>query len=221
MSGERVVPLLPLVIAMDVALASLASSPAAATEAAVLAELNRARADPAAFVQSLRDWRSYYRGRLVVRPTSSVAFRTTEGVQPVDEAIRFVQSRDRSEPLEPAPMLTRAAAEHRSEQGADGSIGHIGQSGSTPAQRLERQGGDRYVGEVIAYGTRDPLDVIRQLVVDDGVRDRSHRRLLFDRSLRYAGVACGAHPTLGHMCVITVGRSPDGLPLARTGRTIG
>jgi len=214
-------PLLPLVLALDVTLAALGSAPRASApapvEGAVLAELNRARADPSGFAQSLRDWRGLYHGTLIVRPGSSVAYRTTEGVAPVDEAIAFVERRAQGSRLTPAPVLTAAAADHQTEQRATGDVGHDGTDGSTPADRVRRRGGDRWVGEVIAYGADDPGDIVRQLVVDDGVGDRGHRKLLFDPSLRYAGVSCGAHPVYRYMCVITVGRTPDGRPTARNG----
>jgi len=214
-------PLLPLVLALDVTLAALgpasrASAPAPVEEA-VLAELNRARADPSSFAQSLRDWRGLYHGTLIYRPGTNVAYRTTEGVAPVDEAIAFVEHRRQGSRLTPAPVLTAAAADHQAEQRATGDVGHDGTDGSTPADRVQRRGGDRWVGEVIAYGADDPSDIVRQLVVDDGVGNRGHRKLLFDPSLRYAGVSCGAHPVYRYMCVITVGRTADGRPIIRNG----
>jgi len=213
-------PLLPLVLALDMTLAALGSAPRptipAAIEGAVLAELNRARSDPAGFADSLREWRGLYRGTLIVRP-GSVTYRTVEGPAPVDEAITFVERHRQGRRLAPAPVLTAAAADHQAEQRATGDVGHDGTDGSTPADRVRRRGGDRWVGEVIAYGADNPADIVRQLVVDDGVGDRGHRRLLFDPSLRYAGVSCGAHPVYRYMCVITVGRTIDGRPIARAG----
>ena len=52
-------------------------------------------------------------------------------------------------------------------------------------------------------------DVIRQLIIDDGVADRGHRIVMFADHLRYAGVACGPHPEFGTMCVIDMADTPD------------
>lgn len=216
---------MPFVIAVDFALRLpgmattplplLAAVPAPSVESAVLAELNRARTDPAAFARTLRDTRGQYRGNLLAPPGADVTYLTQEGVVPVDEAIAFVDGEAPRAALAPATVLSAAAADHQAEQRGDGTVGHAGSDGSTPADRVRRRGGDIYVGELITYGSTDPAAIVRQLVVDDGVADRGHRRLLFDASLRYAGVACGSHPVYRYMCVVTVGRTPDGQPLRR------
>lgn len=202
-------PLLPIIIALHASFASVLPGELR-MERAVLAELNRARSDPAAYADGLRVYRGFYRGRLIVRPDSSHQYITDEGVAPVDEAIDYVQGRDRRAPLTPTVTLAAAAGDHRADQGSDGAVGHAGRDGSMPADRVRRHGGGQFVGEVIAYGSEDAADVVRQLVVDDGVSDRSHRHLLFDDSLRYAGVSCGSHPVYEHMCVITLARTADG-----------
>ena len=73
---------------------------------------------------------------------------------------------------------------------------------------MERRGGGRYVAEVITYGSRTAADVVRQLVVDDGVPDRGHRTILFDPEFRFAGVACAPHPEYREACVVALARTP-------------
>lgn len=203
---------MPLIMAVDLALRlpGNGAGPVDTVESAVLSELNHARTSPDLFARSLREQRGYYRGNLLVRPGADAAFVTQEGVVPVDEAIAFVSGAAAEEPLLPAPVLAAAAADHQADQRDSGSIGHIGQDGSSPSDRALRRGGDVYVGEVIAYGSSDPAEIVRQLIVDDGVADRGHRHLLYDRSLRYAGVSCGTHPVYRYMCVVTLSRTPDG-----------
>lgn len=210
----RIMIVLGFVMALDIGLRlpREKARPTLVIESAVLSELNRARTSPASFALSLQDQRTYYHGNLLTPPGGEAAFLTQEGVAPVDEAIAFVGGRRAEQSLLAAPVLTAAAADHQAEQSSSGDVGHVGSDGSMPSDRVRRRGGDIYVGELIAYGAADPAEIVRQLVVDDGVADRGHRRLLYDASLRYAGVSCGTHPVYRYMCVVTLGRTADGQP---------
>lgn len=210
--GVEIMVILGIIMAADlVSGRSLtAAAPVVAIEEAVLAELNRARTSPASLAGALRDDRGWYQGNLLMRPGAAEAILTEEGVAPVDEAIAFVGRKAAEAPLAAAPILAAAAADHQADQRGSGLVGHVGGDGSLPADRVRQHGGGGYVGEVIAYGASDPAAIVRQFVVDDGVADRGHRRLLYDPSLRYAGVSCGAHPVYRYMCVVTLGRTPDG-----------
>jgi hypothetical protein len=55
---------------------------------------------------------------------------------------------------------------------------------------------------VISFGPEQPPAVVIDLVVDDGVPDRGHRKILLDDRLRFAGAACGPHTIYRTMCVI-------------------
>ena len=190
-------------------------------EVQVLAELNAARRDPAGYVEQLRRYRGYYHANIVAAPGARVRYLTQEGAAPVDEAIGFLQHQGEHGELTPAGTLESAAADHCAEQAADGAVGHLGPDGSTPSDRVARRGGGIYVAEVIAYGADSAADVIRQLIIDDGVPDRGHRALLFADKLRFAGVSCGPHPEYRAMCVIDLARTDDGrsiyLPPLRRG----
>jgi uncharacterized protein YkwD len=44
--------------------------------------------------------------------------------------------------------------------------------------------------------------VVLQLLIDDGVRNRGHRKTLLDRDYAVAGAACGPHREYQQICVI-------------------
>lgn len=184
----------------------------ATVEAQVLAALNVARANPSTYADSLRTYRGFFHANVVTMPGSSVDFETEEGIAPVDEAIGFLAQQTPLVMLDQGTTLHDAALDHVREQGSNGRTGHFSADGSGPGERNARHGGGKQVAEVIAYGATDAADVIRQLIVDDGVRDRGHRVLMYADHLRYAGVACGPHPEFGTMCVIDMADSPDGKP---------
>ena len=57
-------------------------------------------------------------------------------------------------------------------------------------------------GEDVAYGAHTAEQIVYNLVVDDGVRDRGHRRNIMQTMFSQAGVSVGNHPVYGTMCVI-------------------
>lgn len=194
-------------------LAMLASAPAGAEtllERQVLAAINLARTDPAAYADSLRQYRGFIHANLVTLPGQDADIETSEGTAVVDETIAFLTSRAPLAPVDDATTLEESAADHVADQRATGEIGHAGSDGSSPGERVRRRGGGAYVAEVIAYGPVDAVDAVRQLIVDDGVADRGHRSILYSPELRFAGVSCGPHPQFRTMCVIDLSISPDG-----------
>ncbi len=198
-------PFLPLALA-------IAAPPQADLEAAIRTEINFARTRPRAYAERLRVYRQRFKGRIVRYPGNPDGLRTNEGTRAVDEAIHFLERQAPLEPIEPSALLARAARDHVREQGPSGRTGHISADGGNPRVRVQRRGGGDYVAEVITYGPPSAVEVVRQLIVDDGVPGRGHRRTLFAAEMRHAGIACGPHKAYRVMCVAHLGRRPDGRP---------
>jgi len=196
-------PLLPLALA-------LAAPAQPGIEAAVLAEINFARTRPQDYAEQLRAYRKLFKGKIVWYPGNPDGLRTSEGTKAVDEAIRFLERQAPLPPMGPAPLLARAAGDHVREQGPRGATGHISADGANPSMRVQRRGGGAYVAEVITYGPPSAVEVVRQLIVDDAVPGRGHRKALFAAEMRYAGVACGPHKGYRVMCVADLGRTVNG-----------
>ncbi len=190
---------------------SMAVSAAADTrfEHQVLAALNAARTDPAAYAAGLKQYRTYFHARLLRYPGLNADIETEEGVKVVDETIAFLGRQTPLGPVAAAPLFAASAADLVADQ-AKGGTGHESSDGSSPSDRARRHGGGGFVAEVIAYGPIDADDVVRQLIVDDGVSDRGHRSIIYSPELRFAGVSCGPHPEYRTMCVIDLGITPDG-----------
>lgn len=187
-----------------------ANSDVPGLEDQVLDRINHVRQDPGAYAERLRSLRQHFVGKTLYLPGQPRGLVTQEGVEAVDEAIGFLKTQSPSPPLSRGELLDLAAREHVVVQGSLGTRGHFSPDGASPGDRVQRRGGGKLVGEEISYGYANADDVVRQLVVDDGVPDRGHRELLFNRELRYAGVGCGSHSQYGHMCVIDVSRTRTG-----------
>jgi uncharacterized protein YkwD len=181
---------------------ALGAAPKDAMGAAVLAQLNAARADPHAYADSLRKYEGYYHGNLVSEPGHPVAM-TVEGSAAVVSAISYLDQHAAVAPLTWNASLAIAANRLVMDAGPRGGLGHTGSDGSTMTTRIR----DVCIwagamDEDISLVPRTAEGVVRQLVIDDGVPTRGHRTAIFDPGLSIAGVACGPHATYGWMCVI-------------------
>ncbi len=171
-------------------------------EREVMTELNLARTDPRGYAEKLRRHRTLYRGGLLEYP-GRVPILTQEGVRAVDEAIAALERQVPLPPLALSRGLSLACRDHAADQGRTGRTGHIGADGSDPFKRMERYGAwQKTAGENIAYGAETAEQIVIQLIVDDGVPSRGHRKNIYDPDFLVAGLAVGAHAAYRRVCVI-------------------
>ncbi|BDV41827.1 serine protease [Geotalea uraniireducens] len=194
-----------LIIALTLCCLMLPALPARAAtplDRAVVAELNLARTAPRRYVAFLRDYRRHLSGKMYLPPGGSVRIVTREGAAAVDEAIGALLRQRPIPPLAWSDGLAAVAAELAGQQEQTGATGH-GAGDEELRNRVERQGSwQRSIGENISYGPDDARQIVLQLIIDDGVKGRGHRRNIFDPAYRQAGVACAPHPVFGTGCVI-------------------
>ncbi len=155
----------------------------------VLAEINLARTAPQQYAQ--------------IVAAQSVGYHGTEGDRAVVEAVNFLNKAHALPALSASAGMSSSALSHVLDAGPAGARGHKGSNGSQPWDRMARFG--RWVGQAgenIDYGVHDARSIVVRLIVDDGVRDRGHRKNIFNRGYTVAGAASGYHATYGAMCVI-------------------
>ncbi|WP_243287903.1 CAP domain-containing protein [Geothrix terrae] len=166
---------------------------AASFERAVVQEMSDARVRPKAYAKYLRELRPYFDGTLWSRP-GRVPLRTEEGVAALDEAIAFLESARPVGPLRFNEGLARAARLHAQDIGPKGSIEHTGSDGSRLRDRLNRLGRwQGLIAENISAGEDEARQVVIQLLIDDGVASRGHRKNLFNPDLHQAGAGSAPH----------------------------
>ena len=104
--------------------------------------------------------------------------------------------------LQPKRGLSQAAKDHAADTGPKGIIGHTGSDGSSLGDRINRYGTWRSgAAENISYGYNTAREIVLQLLIDDGVEDRGHRRNIMNANTRFVGVAAGSHAKYRFMCV--------------------
>lgn len=178
---------------------------------AVLAELNRMRADPGRYGDAIGERARWFVDARVYRPPGDpVGILTLEGPAAVREAADALRRVAPMPLLSPSPRLSAAALQLAREQAASGAIGHRDRMGRGPGERVGALGGDIFVAEVISYGHVSARDVIMALLIDDGVGRRGHRVTLLDRQNRFAGVGCAPHSRYRIVCVIDLSSGRDG-----------
>ena len=166
---------------------SPSSEPDRVSASSVIRELNLARENPnlyAAFVEGSRPFHMIERGRAV------------------DEAVHFLKKAHPLPPLALSAGMSRAAADHCAEQ-IGGQLGHEGSDRSHGGERISRYGSwSATWGENISYSRKTAREVVLALIIDDGVRDRGHRKNIFNSKFNYAGAAFGPHARYHTVCTI-------------------
>ncbi len=169
----------------------------------IVQEHNLARTDPETYAGFLEQLKQYFDDELFTLPDRRVRV-TREGVEAVDEAIRFLRGGEPVAPVSASRGMSLGARDLVRDQGPSGDTGHRGSDGSQPWDRVSRYGEwEGAIAENVAYGYDKARDVLMQLIIDDGVKDRGHRNNIFNPAFRVVGVSCGAHVRYETICVIT------------------
>lgn len=154
------------------------------TETAVIRLLNEARTKPARFAQ---------------RYLARHARESREAA----ECIREMRRMAPLPALRIAAPLVYSARDHANDSGAAGLTGHRGAGGSTLDERISRYAEwEGNIAENLYYGRADTVEIVVQLLIDQGVAERGHRRNILSPKMALAGVAIRPHPGYGSICVI-------------------
>lgn len=104
-------------------------------------------------------------------------------------------------PFMPSEKLTKAANYHAKDMGRSGKIGHNSTDGTSFAKRLRRYAAGGAMGENCSYGYSDALQIVMQLLIDQGVPSLGHRRNILKPSYKYVGVSIKPHKKYRFNCV--------------------
>ncbi len=195
------------------------------TEKAVVAEINRARTNPAAYADWLENMKQYFDGNELKIP-GRPSFTTATGAAGFDEAIQYMKSVSPAPPVTISNGLYLAARDHAQDLATNGgNIPHLGTDGSTASDRMSRYGSFSITsssnGENIASASSSfnwPELFIMLMIVDDWVPSRGHRLNTMNPVFQEVGVACAPNTFGVTNCVMDFAAeytdSPNLPPLA-------
>ncbi len=173
----------------------------------VILHLNMARSDPSHYARDfIAPKKQFYKGKTYLEPGGPANFAgyiTNEGVKAITESVSVMQATAPMGLLLPSKGLSLATNDHASDQSKTGKTGHNGSDHSDTVIRVKRYGNWIHtIGENIAYGPNTGRDIVVDLLVDDGVPDRGHRKNILNKEFKVAGVSIQRHPQYGFVCVI-------------------
>ena len=104
--------------------------------------------------------------------------------------------------LVPKKDLSGIADGHATKSGKTGHVGH-----KDMQKRFDPVFGSAYNGmaENCSYGYSEALDIVINLLIDDGIKSLGHRKNILNESYSSVGVAIRPHKEYGENCVIDFG----------------
>jgi len=160
------------------------------------------RIDPSSYIEKVEKTMKQLKGNILSRPLE-YAVQTVEGKDAFLEAIEFLKTQKPVPKLQYDERLSKSAEDHVKDLGPKGLASHEGSDGLTVYDRIEKYcEWDSICCENIDLGGRTAEDILVNLIVDDGVPDRGHRKNLFNPELKFFGTASGLHKDFGIITVV-------------------
>lgn len=95
----------------------------------------------------------------------------------------------------PYKPLAEAAKFHAEDMGKAGNIGHTSTDGTSFGNRLKKYVKMSGMAENCSYGKEKPIDILMQLLIDEGVANKGHRISILSPNYYSIGVSIKPHKT--------------------------
>ena len=162
---------------------------------------NECRTNPFIYITKLKEIQQYFNDKIYHHPSED-AITTEEGSDVIEEAILYLKSLKPVQELKYREEISKACRDHISDIGPKGLTDHIGSDGSNITDRIEKYcEWDGIVGENLDFGFRQGSNIVMNMIMDDGVKERCQRRNIFSKEYNYIGVGAGPHKKFG-ICIV-------------------
>ena len=167
----------------------------------VIIESNRIRTNPKAYIPILEEYLDNFDGNLLRLPDKNEIIETEEGPKAYKEAIEFLKNQKPINIIEYDEEASKVAQDYSKFlfSSKEDQIEDEAQIEQRVEKYLEY---DYSLSENIDFGGSTGIEVIVNLLVDDGVKNRIHRDNLFSDKYDYYGVGVFEHPDYDFCTVI-------------------
>ncbi len=104
--------------------------------------------------------------------------------------------------LAPHQKLSEGTAYHANDMGKKGDTGHNSSDGTDCFVRIKRFYKGGYMAENCSYGYGDALNIVMQLLIDDGVSSKGHRYNILGKPYKQIGISIRPHKVYSYNCVM-------------------
>ena len=172
-----------------------------AMETAVIEEINQARQNPQKFVIYLEEYKKSMKGNVLYLPNQNGVV-MNEGAAVIDDAISDLKKLSKLNSYLASEGIFKAANLQLADLQENSALSHKGKDGSDVEIRLFRFGmpGINFA-ENISYKALTARDIVMNMILDDGVKNRPHRKNVFSSKFNKIGVACGIGNQKDMICV--------------------
>jgi uncharacterized protein YkwD len=162
---------------------------------------NELRMNPQSYIQKLKECLKYFRHK-IFHPPGEDPIQTYEGQEAVYDAIQFLKTQKPVDRLEFNDNIARACKDHANDIGEKGLATHEGSDDKNISDRIEKYcEWDGATAESLDFGFKTAENIIINLLIDDGVKDRYQRLNLFNEKFKYIGIGAANHRDYG-ICVV-------------------
>ena len=162
---------------------------------------NECRNNPFNYIIKLKEISSYFNDKVYHHPNED-PITTYEGTDAIEDAMQYLKSLKPYPSLKYSEEISQACRDHIADIGPKGLTTHQGSDGSNITDRIEKYcEWDGIVAENLDFGFRIGENVIMNMIMDDGVKERIQRKTLFNKEFNYIGVGAGPHKIYG-ICVV-------------------
>ena len=179
---------------------------------------NQIRKNPKSYIQKLEESLNHFRDRIYHKPGED-PIQTYEGPEAIEDAIEFLKNQKPVRELIYDENISRACKDHAYDIGVKGLTTHEGSDGKNISDRIEKYcEWEGAVAENLDFGFKKAENIILNLLIDDGVKERNQRFNLFHPDFKYIGIATNYHRDYS-VCAV-IGYAIDLRPLGSEPKNI-